>query len=141
MNMRAIAAVIGGIIAWWILFMAIGIAFGLIWPDYRAAARAFFNNQDFSQFTTAMKLANFVVFAIAGVIDGWLVAQLGRSRIAGIVVAGLYLAYALFDHYYLLWNVIPAWYNLVVPWIIAGSIFAGAHLAPGADTPASQASG
>ena len=129
MNIRAIVAVIGGVLAWTLLFMVVGIAFGLVWQDYRLAARAFFDSQNFGLFTTAMMLTNFVVFAIAGLVDGWLVAWFARSRTPGYVVAGLYLAYALVEHYYLMWNIIPNWYNMVVPWIIAGSILAGVRLA------------
>lgn len=135
MAFRAIAAVIGGAILGAALFMAVGIPIGLAWPDYRAAAQLFFASQDFSLFTTSMMLTNFVVFAIAGLTTGWLVAKVGRSRMAGQALAGLLLLYALFDHYYWLWHVIPTWYNLVAPWIIAGSIFIGSRL-PGAQKPA-----
>ena len=100
MNFRAIAGGVVGIVVWPLLFIVVGIAFGLVWDDYRAAARVFFANGDFSRFTVAMMLTNFAVFCIAGLIDGWLVRAIGRNRIAVLVVAGLYLLYALFDHYY-----------------------------------------
>ena len=125
MNFRAIAAVILGVVTWWLFFMGVGIAVGLVWGDYRAAARVFFASGDFSQFTLAMMITNFVVFIVAGLIDGWLVQAIGRSRIAVMVVAGLYLLYALVEHYYLVWGQLPDWYNVIVPWIIAGSIFLG----------------
>jgi len=128
--MRAILAVIGGIIVWSALFMVVGIAFGLAWPGYRAAARLFFESQDFGLFTMPMMLTNFVLFVLVGLASGWLVAQFGRSRTASLAFTGMLLAYGLIDHYYLLWGVLPDWYNLVVPWIIAGSIYVGAGLTP-----------
>lgn len=135
MTLRIIAAVIAGVLVWSVLFMVVGIAIGLAWPDYRAAARLFFDDQDFGLFTVPMMLTNFVVFAIAGLATGWIVTRLGASRKAGSILAGLCLLYGLVEHYYLLWDVIPAWYNLVVPWIMAGSIYAGSRLA--AEKPAS----
>lgn len=135
MTLRAVAAVVGGIVVWSALFMIVGIAFGLAWPDYRAAARLFLENQDFSLFTIPMMLTNFVLFSIIGLAAGWLAAAIGRSRLAGLVLAVLLFAYGLFEHYYLLWNDLPTWYNLVVPWIIAGSICIGSHFAsPKRDT-------
>jgi hypothetical protein len=128
MNVRAIAAVVVGIVAWFVLFMVVGIAFGFLWGDYRAAASVFFANGDFSHFTIAMMITNFVVFIVAGAVDGRLVWIIGKNRVAVMVVAGLFLLYALFEHYYLLWGQLPDWYNVIMPWIIAGSIFLGGRL-------------
>ena len=128
MTFRVVAGVVVGIVAWWLLFLGVGIAFGLLWGDYRLAARAFFSDQDGGHFTTAMLLLNWLVFIIAGAADGWLVSLISRKRIAGLVVAALYLLYTLFDHYYLLWHNLPTWYNLIVPWVIAGSILIGSRL-------------
>lgn len=129
MNLRAIGSVVLGLALWPVLFMAVGVGFGLLWPDYRAAARTFFATQDFSQFTLAMMLLNFVLFAVIGAVSGWLVARVGGTRTAGLVLAGIWFAYAAVNHFYLQWGNLPDWYNLVVPWIIGGSIVLGSRLA------------
>lgn len=129
MILRAISSVVVGIVIWSALFWIVGIGFGLAWPDYRAAARLFFDSQDFGLFTVPMMLTNFVLFAIAGLAAGWVAAKVGRSRKVGLVLAGLGFAYGLVEHYYILWNVLPAWYNLIVPWIMAGSIYIGSRAA------------
>ena len=128
MNFRVVSGVVVGVVAWWLLFIGVGIAFGLAWEDYRLAARAFFADQDGSHFSTAMLLLNWLVFIISGLVDGWLVTLISRKRVAGLIVAGLYLLYTLFDHYYLLWHNLPTWYNLIVPWVISGSILLGSRL-------------
>ena len=128
MNIRAIAGIIVGLVFWWVLFIGVGIAFGLMWPDYRAAARVMFNGGGFGEFTTVMLLLNFVVFIIAGLVDGWLVSTISRNRIAGLVVAGLFLLYTLFEHYYMIWGLVADWYNVIVPWIIAGALLLGSRL-------------
>lgn len=128
MNFRAIAAVIAGGVLWYVLFMALGVAIGLVWPDYQQAAAEFFEREDFGLFSFPMMLMNLLLFAIAGKLTGWFVAALGASRKPALVLAGLFFALALFDHYYLVWNVLPSWYNLLVPWIVGGSIYLGSRL-------------
>jgi hypothetical protein len=126
---RTVAAVVAGILAWPVGFIGIGIAFGLLWPAYREAARTLFNEQDFSHFTPPMVFLNFVVFLGTGLIVGWLAAAIGRTRAAPLIVTGLYLALFLVDHYIFAWNTLPAWYNLIVPFVIAAPIFVGGLLA------------
>lgn len=141
MNFRATGAVILGIAAWPVLFTVVGVGFGLLWSDYRLAARTFFASQNFSQFTLGMMLLNFVLFTVIGAVSGWLVARVGASRTAGLVFAGICFAYGALNHFYLLWGNLPDWYNLAVPWIMAGSIVIGVRQAKVKDrTPDSTAS-
>jgi hypothetical protein len=37
--------VILGLVLWWFLFFAVGIAFGSLWPEYREAARLMFEGR------------------------------------------------------------------------------------------------
>lgn len=87
-----------------------------------------FADGDFSHFTTPMLFLNFVVFICAGLIVGWLVSLFTRSWLAPMIVALIYLLLMAYDHYYLIWDAAPAWYNLVVPLIISGSIAAGGRI-------------
>lgn len=108
--------------------MVVGIAFGLLWPDYREAARFMFSEDDLSHFTTPMLFLNFMVFISAGLVMGWLVSVISKNRIAGLVAGLLYLLLMGFNHYVLVWDELPGWYNLVVPLIISGSIVLGSRL-------------
>lgn len=128
MRWRAVAGVVAGFVAWWVVFIVIGIGFGLLWPAYREAARPALGEGDFSAFSTAMLLLNFGLFTIVGLLTAWLVWLIGRSRIAVWVVALLYLLLMTFDHYVMVWGRAPDWYNIVVPLVISGSIAIGGLL-------------
>jgi len=128
MRVRAIAAVFVGGFVWWFLFLAVGIGIGALWPDYREAARFMFQEDDLSHFTTPMLLANWVVFLGAGVGSGCLASLIGRSRTPLRVLAGLFLVVMMVNHYVLEWDALPAWYNVVVPFVIAAAILLGGRL-------------
>jgi len=128
MKLRAIGGTLLGVAAWPVVFMVMGIGFGLIWPDYRAAARVFFATQDFSQFTIPMMLTNFLLFAVTGAITGWLTSKIGGTRKAGLAVSAICFVYGGVSHFYREWGNLPDWYNLVVPWIMGGSIWLGARV-------------
>jgi hypothetical protein len=129
MTLRAIASVVLGCIVWWFLFFAVGIAFGSLWPDYREAAHLMFKEGNFSHFSTPMLLLNLVVFIVAGLLVGWLVSLISKNRISALVVALLYLLYTAFNHYIVVWEKLPGWYNVVVPLIVPGSIVQGGRFA------------
>jgi hypothetical protein len=128
-TLRTVGAVIAGALAWPVGFFALGMAFGLLWPAYREAVRVLFAQQDFSHFTPPMVFANFGVFIGCGLISGWLAASIARNRAASLGVTLLYLAVFMVDHYIFAWNILPAWYNVIVPFIIAAPIFVGGRLA------------
>ena len=129
MPLRSLAGVILGIAVWICLFMAVGIGFGLILPEYREAARELFGNGDSSLFTTPLYLLNWVVFTVIGLIAGAVAAVVSRNRTAPMVLAAIYLIAMIADHYILAWDTFPVWYNLIVPFVIAGTLYLGASLA------------
>jgi uncharacterized membrane protein len=141
MILRAIAGVVTGAILWWAFFFAIGTGTGLLWPAYREAARLMFAAGDFSGFTTPMLFLNLVLFLAIGVAAGWIAALIGRHRFTAPVVALLYLLYTGFNHYFLVWDKLPDWYNVIVPFVIAGSIVLGGRLRMQAKDPASAGPG
>ena len=75
-----------------------------------------------------MLLLNFMVFSITGLVVGWLVSYISKNRTPALVVALLYLLYAVFEHYYLVWDKLPDWYNVIMPWIISGTIVLGSRI-------------
>jgi hypothetical protein len=68
---RIAGGAILGLAIYWLLFLVLGISFGLLWSDYRDAARLMMQEQSFRLFTTPMFLTNNVVFAVAGAVAGW----------------------------------------------------------------------
>jgi hypothetical protein len=125
---RSVAAVILGVVLWWLLFFAIGIGIGLLWPEYRDAARVMMQERAFRLFTTPMLIADFLLFAVAGMAVGWVSTRLARNTTAALVVAVLLFTYAAVQHYLLLWDQLPAWYNLIVPVVIGGFVWVGSRM-------------
>jgi hypothetical protein len=139
MAWRQIAGGIAGLALWWVLFFVIGVSIGLLWPEYREAARVMFQERAFRLFTPPMLLANLLVFAVAGIVVGRVSTLIAKSRIAALVLAALLLLYTIIEHYVLLWDQLPPWYNLVVPLVIAGFVWLGSRTTVfGAAQPASR---
>jgi len=71
-----------------------------------------------------------IVGVIAGFVLWWVLFStvIARNRISALIVAALLLLYAGVEHYILLWDKLPAWYNLIVPLVIAGSVWLGGRI-------------
>jgi len=128
MTWRSIYAGIAGLALWWFLFYALGIGVGLLWPAYREAARVMFQERSFDLFTIPMLFANLIVFFLAGNAAGRVSTAVARGRGAALVLSALLLVYAVTEHYWLLWGRLPSWYNLIVPLVIAGSVWHGSRV-------------
>jgi hypothetical protein len=141
---RTIGGILAGLIAWMIGFYAIGIAFGLLWPPYAEAARHMFSEDDFSYFTVPMLFMNWTLFVGTGLFAGWVASWIGGNRKAPLIVAAVWFLYAVINHYWRVWNELPDWYNVIVPFVIAVPIFVwsrlGRSVSKGTSTAASQAS-
>ena len=128
MTLRRIAGVLAGCVLWIFFFYAVGIAFGLLWPAYAEAARFMMQESDLSHFTTPMLFLNWLVFVIDGLLTGIGATLVGRERLPSLIVGGLLLVYGMINHYFLVWTELPAWYNVIVPFVIAGPVVAGGRL-------------
>jgi hypothetical protein len=126
---RTVAGIVAGLVIWIVGFYAIGMIFGLIWPAYAEAARFMFREDDLSHFTTPMLFLNWVLFVGTGSLTGWLASWIAKNRVAPLVVAGLWFVYAVVNHYWLVWNELPDWYNVIVPFVIGLPIFAWSRFA------------
>jgi hypothetical protein len=127
---RSVAAGMLGFALWWLLFFAIGIGIGLLWPEYRDAARVMFQEGTFRLFTPPMLIADFLLFAVAGLAVGWVSTLIARNRTAALALAAVLFAYAAVEHYLLLWDQLPPWYNLIVPVVIGGFVWVGSRMTP-----------
>ena len=82
---------------------------------------------DMSLYTTPMLLLNWVLFTIIGGVVGIVSTRIARTRIPALIVALLLLVYAVTNHYFLVWDDFPHWYNLIVPVVIALTVVLGSR--------------
>ncbi|HEY7841837.1 MAG TPA: hypothetical protein VIC61_09735, partial [Gammaproteobacteria bacterium] len=90
-------------------------------------------------FTTPMLCLNLLLFLTIGVATGWLVSAIARNRTAAQVLTLIAFAYMGFNHFYRVWDMLPDWYNVIVPFVIAGSIALGGWFRKHASKPATAA--
>lgn len=125
MVLRTAGGVLLGLALWWLLFFAFGVGIGLLWPEYRDAARVMMQERTFLLFTTPMLFTNYVVFAAAGVLSGWVSTVIAKTHKSALAITVILFFYAGIQHYFLLWNKLPDWYNVTIPIVIAGSVWLG----------------
>ena len=126
--------VLGGGIVWYVGFFVLAQVPYQAWPAYAEAARFMFEQDDLSHFTTPMLFLNWAVFIGTGTLAGWLSRRIALNRIAPLVVGLVWLVYAVVNHYWLVWNELPDWYNLIVPFVIGLPILAWSRFPRGATT-------
>jgi hypothetical protein len=113
---------------WYLLFFALGTGVGLLWPEYREAAHVMFQEGTFLLFTTPMLAMNLAVFTVAGLIAGWVSTLVAKNRKVALLLTTLLFIYGAIEHYILLWDQLPSWYNLMVPLVMAGSVWLGSRI-------------
>jgi hypothetical protein len=128
MAWRTVTGVVIGLVLWVFLFFAVGIGIGQVLPEYREAARLMFQESDTSGFGTPQLLLNFLLFTLVGLVVGWVATVVGRNRVPALALGVLFLVWMLVNHYFIEWDAFPAWYNIVVPFVISLSILAGGRI-------------
>lgn len=110
---RNILAVIGAVVAWMGLFLALALLLGLFWPAYAAHGRTWFEQRVFD-FSPAMAVVNLVLWALAAMAAGWVAGRIARRTVAIWIAGGAMWIYAITVHVVLEWSLYPWWYNLGV---------------------------
>jgi hypothetical protein len=101
----------------------------LAWPALREVARSVQESGDYSGLTTGLLALLLGGYVYINGIAGWVTVKIaGRKSAVWIAVAPI-VAYAGYEHLYVLWDVLPAWYNLGVLGFIYPFSFLGGSLA------------
>jgi hypothetical protein len=102
---RIILGVLAGVLAWWALAFAGGVALRLAWPAYAAVEQSM-------AFDLPMKAARLALGALATLGAGWLTGRLAvPSRYAPLIL-GLVMLAAFVPIHVSLWDRFPVWYHL-----------------------------
>jgi hypothetical protein len=90
----------------------------LLWPAMRDVATSVQQSGDYSGFATSMLALLLGGYVYINGIAGWLTVKItGRTSTVWIALAPI-VAYAVYWHLYVGWDVLPAWYNLGVVGLI-----------------------
>ena len=114
--LRSVLGVVGGFIAWMILWVGIEKIISAVWPSFGAHQRAFEEViKSGGQFTadTSALLTHIVLGSIVSVIAGALAALIaGENSRAPLFVGILLLAMGLLKAY-MSWPYVPIWYHVI----------------------------
>jgi hypothetical protein len=126
---RIVIGIIMGFFSWWVVFFLSLILMGLLWPALGKVGRSVQESGDYSTLTTSMLALLLCGYVYINGIAGWVTAKItGRKSTIWIACAPT-VAYAMYEHLYVLWHMLPAWYNLGVVSFIYPFSFLGGSLA------------
>jgi hypothetical protein len=126
--MRVFGGVVLGIAAWWAAFLLSTYLIITIWPTSEEFRQAVFDAGDLSVLPTAMLAAFLVMYLPIGLISGFVTAAVTSKRWHTWIVAAPIVAFAIFQHLFVLWDNLANWYNVAVVLVIAPCVFLGSKL-------------
>lgn len=103
---RGILAVVGGVVAWFLIATIGNLALRSVWPGYAEVEKAM-------SFTLGMMVCRLILGALSSFGAGMLAAWVARRNGHAVkVLAGVLVAMFIPVHY-LLWDKFPLWYHLI----------------------------
>jgi len=137
---RSVLGVVVGFVVWFAGFMVLAILLAQLWPEYRVHGQTWLNQHVFD-FPNEMGAFNVLFWILAEVAAGWVALLIARRREALWVLAALVGGYLAYEHLYVEWTNIPAWYNLAVaisavPAVLLGGTLAARFARRGPPVPA-----
>jgi len=102
---KAIIAIVAGLVAWIAVVALAGVIMRSSWPAYARVA-------DAMTFTLPMMLARLSIGALATLAAGWVTAAVAPRPMLVRLMPGLILLAAFIPQHIALWNNFPVWYHL-----------------------------
>jgi len=103
---KGIAAVVAGLIAWFVIATAANLLVRISWPAYADVEKAM-------TFTDGMMAARLAVGALSSLCAGAVAAWITRSNGAAVNVLVIALVAMFAPVHYTLWDKFPVWYHVV----------------------------
>src|SRR5688572_3485782 len=129
MNVRTVVGIIVGVLSWWALFVFTLFLVALLWPAFGEAGKSVQASNDYSTLTTGMLALLLGTYAYINGFAGWVTVRISGRRSAVWIYGVPIIAYAAFQHLHVLWDSLPAWYNIGVVGLIYPCSFLGASYA------------
>ena len=127
---RGVLGFVVGVIVWMPAFFLIVFLVALVWPEYAAHGRVWFETGVFT-FDTPMSVVNIIGWVLAETFAGWAAVAVARRPEPAWALAAVIALYLAFLHLYLYWPNFPWWYNVAVAGLAAPAVLVGSKLARG----------
>jgi Ca2+/H+ antiporter len=125
-RLRSILAVVAGYLAWVAGFWVPAIALASVWPELAPLA---FEDGRYDVFETPMLMSFQLIWVLANSAAGFVTRLVAKSRIEVWVAAALLFAYFAYNHFWVVWNVMPDWYNVLVVVLAVPGVLIGSRVA------------
>lgn len=107
-------------------FIALSSLILFFWPAYNEAVQLFFETDQYN-FSTPILICFLVQWSISGYLGGLLVMFISKRQSHVWYLAGILSAYLVYNHFFVFWNILPSWYNVIIviqtiPFIILGGM-------------------
>jgi len=126
---RTVVGIIVGFASWWVVFLLSLALMALLWPAFGEVGRSVQGSNDYSTLTTGMLALLLGEYVYINGIAGWVTVKITERKSAVWIAGAPIVAYAGYEHLHVLWDALPAWYNLGVVGFIYPFSFLGGSLA------------
>jgi hypothetical protein len=125
--LRSILAVAAGYAVWAVAFWVLIFLLALVWPALRDAGGVFFEQRRYDIFATSMLVAFQLMWPFANAAAGLVTRLISRRQPEVWCLAALLFVYFAYNHWWVLWDELPVWYNVVVvipvvPFVLIGGM-------------------
>lgn len=103
---RAVAGVVAGLIAWFVVATLVNLLFRALWPGYTEVEPAM-------NFTLAMMMGRLLLGALSSLCAGFAVAWIAQGNGKAVIVLGALLTILFVPIHYRLWANFPVAYHLI----------------------------
>ena len=129
MKARTVVGIIVGFVSWWGIFLLSLTLMALLWPAFGKVGKSIQESGDYSVLTTGMLALLLSGYVYINGIAGWVTVRITGHKSAIWIACAPTAAYAVYEHLYVLWHMLPAWYNLGVVGFIYPLSFLGGSFA------------
>jgi hypothetical protein len=126
---RTVIGIIVGFLSWWVAFVLSIVLMGLLWPALGKVGRSIQESGNYAALTTGMLALLLCGYVYINAMAGWVTAKITGRKSAIWIACAPIVAYAMYEHLYVLWDMLPAWYNVGVVGFIYPFSFLGGALA------------
>ena len=126
MKVRSVIAILAGGLVWMVTFPLLVGLMTTVWPALREAVHAFRNTGRFHVFGSTSMLIGFqVLWLLTNGAAGLVTALISKRKTEVLILMGILVAWFAYNHFWAVWDQLPAWYNVLVVVLVAPMVVVG----------------